>query len=169
MKQAVMLLLVGLLLTVVAVALARLSQLLAPRVGWPLIVVLAGGGLGAAGLILWQQQLVRSWPGFLLIAVLAGLCMAVAGHIFDWRDAVAASIVRQEEAIRKQPQFAALIEEQTRVPTWSEYMTPTTNAAEQWAWWTVDAAAKLGLALAILSVGKRNEWFALREGTGELA
>ncbi len=156
-----------LLLAIAAVALARLSQLLAPRVGWPMIVLIAGGGLGAAALFLWQQRLVASWPLFLLVTLLAGVFMAIAGHFFEWRDAVAAREAQLIEAAKKEPQFAALLEDQFRPPTWSEFMTPQTDAAKTIAWWIGDAAAKLGVALAVLIVGKRNGWFALREAAGE--
>jgi len=166
MKHLVLTLVMSLLLAVVAIALARLSQILAPRVGWPLIVVLAGGGLGTAALFLWQQQLVRSWPLLLLLTILAGVCMAVAGHFFEWREAVATSIARRSEAIAKEPRFAALIDEQIPAPTWSEFMQPTTGAATTWAKWIGDAAAKLVLALAILIMGKRNAWLAVRDAGG---
>jgi hypothetical protein len=161
MKNLVMALLVFLLLTLAAIALARVCQLLAPRVGWPLLVVLAGGGLGSAALFLWQQQLLRLWPLYLLVTMLAGGLMAVAGHYFDWRDAVAASEERRAAALAKEPRFAALIEEQITPPTWYEFMTPTTDVAATWAKWLGDAGAKLMLALTILIVGKRNSWLAV--------
>lgn len=166
MKNLVMTLLVFILLAVAAIALAQLSQILAPRVGWPLLVVLAGGGLGTAALFLWQQQLVRSWPLFLVLTLLAGVLLAAAGHFFDWRDAVAASLARREQAILEKPQFAAMIEEQIPVPTWSEFMQPTTDAAATWAKWLGDAAAKLVMALVLLIVGKRNAWLTVRDEGG---
>jgi hypothetical protein len=169
MKHLVITLVVSLMLAVVAIALARVTQILAPRVGWPLLVVLAGGGLGTAALFLWQQQLVRAWPMYLGLTCLAGLLMAGAGHFFDWRDAVAASDARREQAIRDTPQFAAIIDQQIAAQTFSEFMQPTTDAAATWAKWLGDAAAKLVTALAILIVGKRNGWLAAREqgGTSE--
>jgi hypothetical protein len=160
MKNLALSLLVFLVLAVAAIALARVTQILAPHVGWPLLVVLAGGGLGTAALFLWQQQLVRSWPLFLVMTLLAGVLMAAAGHFFDWREAVAASQTRRAEAIAKKPRYAALIDEQIPDPTWSEFMQPTTDAGSTWAVWLGDAAAKLVLALAILIVGKRNGWLA---------
>jgi signal transduction histidine kinase len=167
MKQAASFFLSCFLLAVVAIALARLSQLLAPRVGWPLIVLLAGGGLGAAALLLWQQQLVRSWPLFLLVTILAALFLASAGHFFEWRDAVAASEARRANAIQEQPQYAALLEEQIRTPTWNEFMTPAADEVRTWAIWLGDAAAKLALTLAILLAGKRQGWLAQRDAMGE--
>lgn len=163
MKQVAQLVLVGLLLSVVAVALARVTQMLAPRVGWPLLVVLAGGGLGIAALYLWQQHWVRAWPLYLGLTFLAGGLLASAGHYFDWREAVAASNARREQVIRDKPQFAALIDQQIAAPTFREFMQPTTDAAITWAKWLGDATAKLVLALAILIVGKRNGWLATRE------
>lgn len=162
MKPLVMTLVVSLVLAVVAIALARISQILAPRVGWPLLVVLAGGGLGTAALFLWQQHLLRSWPLLLGLTLLAGVLLAAAGHFFDWREAVAASNARRELAIAKDPQYAALIDQQISAPTWSEFMQPATDAATTWAKWLGDAAAKLVLAFAILIVGKRNSWLAGR-------
>ena len=88
--------------------------------------------------------------------------MAGAGHYFDWREAVAASLARRSAAMAKEPRFAALIEEQIPLPTWTEFMQPTTEIATTWAKWIGDAAAKLALALAILIVGKRNSWLAGR-------
>ena len=166
MKNLVSSLLVLLVLAVTAIALARVCQILAPRIGWPLLVVLAGGGLGSVALLLWQQQLVRSWPLYIALTILAGGIMAAAGHFFDWRDAVAASHTRREQAIQEQPQFAALIDEQIRAPTWSEFMTPTTDVAATWTKWLFDGAAKLVLALAVLLFGKRNAWLAVRDVEG---
>ncbi len=163
MKHLVMTLVISLVLAVAAIALARVTQILAPRVGWPLLVVLAGGGLGIAALYLWQQHWVRAWPLYLGLTFLAGGLLASAGHYFDWREAVAASNARREQAIRDKPQFAALIDQHIAAPTFNEFMQPTTDAAITWAKWLGDATAKLVLALAILIVGKRNGWLATRE------
>lgn len=169
MKQAAFLFLMLLLLAVAALALARLSQLLAPHVGWPLIVLLSGGGLGAVALFLWQQQLLRSWPAFLFVTFCGGVMMALAGHFFEWRAVVAAAETHMAEESEKQPLFAALLEKQFQPPTWSEFMTPKSNTLQTIFWWIGDAAAKLGVALAVLIVGQRNGWFAQREAAGETA
>jgi len=166
MKNLALVLLVFLVLAVTAIALARVCQILAPRVGWPLLVVLAGGGLGLVALFLWQQQLFCSWPLFVVITTLTGMLLAAAGHYYDWRDAVSAVKERQAAAMAKEPRFAALIEEQISAPTWTEFMTPTTDAAATWIKWIFDAGAKLSVALAVLIVGKRYALLAGRSPGG---
>jgi hypothetical protein len=161
MKNLLLALFIFLVLSVTAIALARVCQILAPRVGWPLLVVLSGGGLGYGALFLWQQQGLRTWPLMLAATTLAGGVMSLAGHYFDWRDAVAATETRRAEAIAKDPRLAALIEEQITAPTWQEFMTPTIKVAATWSRWAADAAAKIVLALTILILGKRNGWLAV--------
>lgn len=142
-------LLAGLLLFVVAFGFARLSQLLAAQLPWPLLAIFIGGGLGTFAALIWQQQWVNSWSVMIVLCLLAACFLSVAEHYFAWENLKAAQEAEWNKVIREQPVLTG-IPAPFNPPTWAEFMSGGAEPVRTWAWWICDASAKGLVALAVL-------------------
>lgn len=158
--------LAGSLLILIAVGLARISQLLAAHLPWPLLILFIGGGLGTAAALIWQQQWIKSWPALLTWCVVATVALAAAEHYFAWQHLIAAQEVEWLKAIREQPQLGTF-PSPFEPPTFAQFMSGGSDPGRTWAWWIFDASIK-GLIAVVVLILRRNSalhHFSLAETT----
>jgi hypothetical protein len=139
----------GSLLILIAVGLARISQLLAAHLPWPLLVLCVGGAIGATASLVWQQQWIRSWRVLLAWCVVATVVLAAAEHYFAWQHLIAAQESEWLKAIREQPQLGTF-PSPFEPPTFTQFMSGGSEPARTWAWWIFDASVKGLIAIGIL-------------------
>lgn len=158
MNQTARSLLAGLLLLLVASGLGRVSQLLAPHLPWPLLVLFVGGWLGTAAALVWQQRWIESWSAMLVWCLCSAIVLAAAEHYFAWQHQIAALETAWLKNIREQPQLGTF-PSPFEPPTWSEFMSGGVEPWRTWAWWVFDASAKGLVALLVLILRRRSPLF----------
>jgi hypothetical protein len=153
MNPTVRTLLAGLLLLMFAGGLARVSQLLAPHLPWPLLAVFIGGGLGTGAAVIWEQRWIKSWTTMIGLCLLAIVSLSVAEHYFAWQNQIAIQEAAWLKSIREEPKLAG-IPSPFNPPTWAEFMSGGEDPVRTWAWWLFDASAKGLVALTVLHFRK---------------